>query len=107
MTTKWTWPPIGDKGRPTSTITSAPATPIVESPLMPPKLRHRNTTALVATRLSHLAAALLLTASVAHAQRDVVYEASIQDLQTAMTQGRTTSVALVNAYLARIAAYDH
>jgi Asp-tRNA(Asn)/Glu-tRNA(Gln) amidotransferase A subunit family amidase len=36
-----------------------------------------------------------------------VYEASIQDLQNAMAQGRTTSVALVNAYLARIAAYDH
>jgi Asp-tRNA(Asn)/Glu-tRNA(Gln) amidotransferase A subunit family amidase len=36
-----------------------------------------------------------------------VYEASITDLQNAMTAGRTTSVALVDAYLARIAAYDH
>ena len=35
-----------------------------------------------------------------------VYEASITDLQDAMTAGRTTSVALVDAYLARIAAYD-
>jgi Asp-tRNA(Asn)/Glu-tRNA(Gln) amidotransferase A subunit family amidase len=38
---------------------------------------------------------------------DVVYETSIVDLQKAMSQGRTTSVALVEAYLARIAAYDH
>ena len=35
-----------------------------------------------------------------------VYEASISDLQAAMTSGRTSSVALVDAYLARIAAYD-
>src|SRR5678815_3796645 len=35
-----------------------------------------------------------------------VYEASITDLQDAMGSGRTTSVALVDAYLARIAAYD-
>jgi amidase len=35
-----------------------------------------------------------------------VYEASVADLQAAMTAGRTTSVALVDAYLARIAAYD-
>ena len=35
-----------------------------------------------------------------------VYEASITDLQDAMTSGRTTSVALVDAYLARISAYD-
>src|SRR5262245_44592878 len=38
---------------------------------------------------------------------DVVYETSIVDLQKALSQGRTTSVALVDAYLARIAAYDH
>ena len=35
-----------------------------------------------------------------------VHEASIRDLQAAMTDGRTTAVALVDAYLARIAAYD-
>ena len=36
-----------------------------------------------------------------------VVEASISDLGAAMASGRTTSLALVNAYLARIAAYDH
>jgi Asp-tRNA(Asn)/Glu-tRNA(Gln) amidotransferase A subunit family amidase len=36
-----------------------------------------------------------------------VHEASITDLQNAMAAGRTTSVQLVDAYLARIAAYDH
>lgn len=35
-----------------------------------------------------------------------VHEASITDLQNAMAAGRTTSVELVEAYLARIAAYD-
>ena len=35
-----------------------------------------------------------------------VYEASIADLQAAMTAGRTSAVQLVDAYLARIAAYD-
>lgn len=35
-----------------------------------------------------------------------VSEASISDLQRAMTERRTTSVQLVDAYLARIAAYD-
>jgi amidase len=35
-----------------------------------------------------------------------VQEASITDLQNAMAAGRTTSVELVGAYLARIAAYD-
>ena len=35
-----------------------------------------------------------------------VFEASISDLQAAMTAGRTTAVQLVDAYLARIAAYD-
>src|SRR5438094_5316343 len=39
--------------------------------------------------------------------RDVVYEASISDLQTLMSSGRATSVQLVDAYFARIAAYDH
>lgn len=35
-----------------------------------------------------------------------VYEASIAQLQSAMADGRTSSLQLVNAYLARIAAYD-
>ncbi len=61
-----------------------------------------------ASRLAIIA--LLLGASPALAQRtrtDVVYEASIPELQAAMAAGRTTAVALVDAYLARIAAYDH
>lgn len=36
-----------------------------------------------------------------------VTEATITDLQTAMAQGRVTSAQLVEAYLARIRAYDH
>ena len=36
-----------------------------------------------------------------------VVEATIPELQRAMTDGRVTSVELVDAYLARIAAYDH
>jgi Asp-tRNA(Asn)/Glu-tRNA(Gln) amidotransferase A subunit family amidase len=35
-----------------------------------------------------------------------VLEATVQELQRAMTDGRATSLALVEAYLARIAAYD-
>lgn len=38
---------------------------------------------------------------------DVVYEASITELQSAMTEGRVSSVDLVDGYLARIKAYDH
>jgi amidase len=40
------------------------------------------------------------------AQKFDVYEASIADLQNALAAGRVTSVQLVDAYLARIAAYD-
>jgi len=40
-------------------------------------------------------------------RNDVVYEASISELQAAMTAGRVTSVDLVDGYLARIKAYDH
>jgi Asp-tRNA(Asn)/Glu-tRNA(Gln) amidotransferase A subunit family amidase len=36
-----------------------------------------------------------------------VHEATITELQRAMADGRTSAVALVDAYLARIAAYDH
>jgi amidase len=56
------------------------------------------TTATGQARTAHRAAA---TAGI-----DVT-EASITDLQRAMTDGQTTSVRLVDAYLARIAAYDH
>ena len=38
---------------------------------------------------------------------DPVYEATITDLQSAMAAGTLTSVELVDAYLARIDAYDH
>ena len=40
------------------------------------------------------------------AQRVEVAEAGISELQTALTSGDVTSVELVEAYLARIAAYD-
>ena len=40
------------------------------------------------------------------AVQDIVYEASVTELQDAMAGGRTSSVKLVDAYLARIAAYD-
>jgi amidase len=52
---------------------------------------------------------LLVAASgAAHAQRPAfdVLEASVAELQAALASGRVTSVALVDAYLARIAAYD-
>jgi amidase len=58
--------------------------------------------------------ASIVVSSAVQAQRpsptsrsDIVYEVSITDLQQAMTDGRTSSVQLVDAYLARIAAYDH
>ena len=63
---------------------------------------------------STAAITLAATTAFAAAQRaptthrdDVVYEASITDLQRAMAQGKTTSVDLVDAYVARITAYDH
>jgi amidase len=46
------------------------------------------------------------TATAPH-RGDIVYEATITDLQTAMAAGRVTSVGLVDAYVARINAYDH
>lgn len=55
-------------------------------------------------------AALLLVGPTLGAQsrtpHDVVYEASITELQDGMRSGRWTSVQLVDAYRARIAAYD-
>ncbi|MDB4877902.1 MAG: gatAX [Gemmatimonadetes bacterium] len=56
-------------------------------------------------------AALLAAAPAARAQRGrppafEVTEATIPQIQSALASGRTTSVALVDAYLARIAAYD-
>lgn len=61
------------------------------------------------TRTYLVVAALSLSlGAIAAAQKtDIVYEASVTDLQAAMKAGRVTSVGLVDAYLARIAAYDH
>ena len=65
-----------------------------------------------------LAAALALVPGAAHAHSTLpalpfpqdqsveVFEATIPDLQEAMTDGRVTAVQLVDAYLARISAYD-
>jgi Asp-tRNA(Asn)/Glu-tRNA(Gln) amidotransferase A subunit family amidase len=56
--------------------------------------------------------ALLLTLSVApargaQAQDSPVFEATINELQEAMASGSVTAVQLVDAFMARIAAYDH
>ena len=50
--------------------------------------------------------ACLILDDALHAQTVEVHEASIRDLQAAMTQGRATAVSLVDQYLARINAYD-
>ncbi|MFM1896271.1 MAG: hypothetical protein RLZZ385_1345 [Pseudomonadota bacterium] len=56
---------------------------------------------------SSLAPAFLLLFSLGlHAQPVEVHEATIRDLQSAMSAGRITAVGLVDQYLARIAAYD-
>jgi Asp-tRNA(Asn)/Glu-tRNA(Gln) amidotransferase A subunit family amidase len=69
---------------------------------------------MISTRFAILA--MLGAAVPLHAQKhprvaanagDVVYEASIDDLEAALRAGRVSSVQLVRAYLARIAAYDH
>jgi amidase len=63
------------------------------------------------TRFSILLAVTVTAAlhaqSVAWPRNDVVYEASITELQAAMKAGRLRSVDLVDAYIARINAYDH
>jgi amidase len=64
------------------------------------------------TRIAPLIHALLASTSLAGAAaaqptpRIEVAEASVTDLQNALTSGRATSVSLTRAYLARIAAYD-
>jgi amidase len=58
-------------------------------------------------RIAAVAFAVLGPGALGAQRADVVYEASITDLQGAMTNGRVTSAQLVDAYLARIAAYDH
>ncbi|MBK6307268.1 MAG: hypothetical protein IPF47_16700 [Gemmatimonadetes bacterium] len=54
-------------------------------------------------------ASLLVAPAVAAqggSMRDVVYEASISELQDGLQRGRWSAVQLVDAYRARIAAYD-
>ncbi|MEP7002157.1 MAG: amidase family protein [bacterium] len=67
-----------------------------------------------ATRRARAVIAIAWCVSPARAQApasvtrpDMVYEATITELQAAMTSGRATSASLVAASLARIAAYDH
>ncbi len=92
----------GDRGRSGSIIRNF----LEPTPAMT-RLRHH------ARRIAALTFVVAISPSPSGAQRgapprhdDVAYEASISDLQRAMTQGRLTSVALVDAYLARVAAYD-
>ncbi len=59
--------------------------------------------------MTWLVAAVALGAAAQAQQKpasDIVYEASITDLQSLMSSGKASSVALVDAYLARIKAYD-
>ncbi len=76
--------------------------------LSPPPIRHH---CRVVKRLGQCATLLVVTAAIARGQpirpTFEVTEASLSDLAMALTSGRVTSVALVDAYLARIAAYDH
>ena len=63
-------------------------------------------TFVLATSLGIVQAAPLTAQSVRSLGTVEVYEATITELQRAMAAGRTSSVQLVDAYLARIAAYD-
>lgn len=65
-------------------------------------------------QLALLAVSIAFGVSPVHSQKathgarpDIVFESTITELQAAMTAGRATSATLVDAYLARIAAYDH
>ncbi|MEP6765293.1 MAG: amidase family protein, partial [Gemmatimonadaceae bacterium] len=61
----------------------------------------------VAARVAAPTAATRSAATRATAASVEVVEATITDLDTALAKGRVTSLQLVDAYLARIAAYDH
>jgi amidase len=61
----------------------------------------------VSVLLALTVAAALHAQAAATPRTDVVYEASITELQSAMKSGRLRSVDLVDAYIARINAYDH
>ena len=57
--------------------------------------------------LSAVPAALLAQHTASRPAEVDVYEASASELQAAMSSGHTTAVAITQAYLARIAAFDH
>src|SRR5512133_859258 len=61
----------------------------------------------VTTAAPPVRAAVKTAASSARSAPFDVTEASVTDLQRAMASGRVTSAQLVDAYFARIAAYDH
>jgi amidase len=61
----------------------------------------------VSVLLALTVAAALHAQSAKTPRTDAVYEASITELQSAMKSGRLRSVDLVDAYVARINAYDH
>jgi Asp-tRNA(Asn)/Glu-tRNA(Gln) amidotransferase A subunit family amidase len=82
--------------------------------LRPSKGFSTRTRAAIRRRALTSAALVIAVTSVSQAQQksparrgDVVYEASITELQAAMAAGRVTAVELVDGYLARIKAYDH
>lgn len=68
---------------------------------------YRRRTIAVAFALGCSASEILAAQAARSVGRVEVHEATITELQRAMTDGRTSAVQLVDAYLARIAAYDH
>lgn len=70
-------------------------------------MRHIPAVLLVLTSTALLAQSTPARPAAGRTPSDIVYEASITDLQRALSEHRTTSVQLVDAYLARIRAYDH
>jgi amidase len=77
------------------------------SPQMPTPRMSTRKVLFTLTPLLLAARGLSAQPSQAHTRaRDIVYEASITDLQQQLATGRVTSVQLVGAYLERIAAYD-
>jgi Asp-tRNA(Asn)/Glu-tRNA(Gln) amidotransferase A subunit family amidase len=69
-------------------------------------IRRVRRTATLAVLVTSVASPLAAQRGASHRRDDIVYEASITDLQRAMGRGTVSSVDLVDAYLARITAYD-
>jgi Asp-tRNA(Asn)/Glu-tRNA(Gln) amidotransferase A subunit family amidase len=69
-------------------------------------IRRARRAATLGVLVARVASPLAAQRAASHRHDDVVYEASITDLQRAMARGAASSVELVDAYLARIAAYD-